>query len=119
MTRPEELFRYAQRLSDEDDEAAHRILAHVSYYAVYHLMARHFGLDPAKRSEASHSDVCDLVEGAHLPAVPRYVREAKRVFRQLRRLRVKADYHLDVRFPCTDAVRASAFAAAVFASVRT
>ncbi|HYD70937.1 MAG TPA: hypothetical protein VED21_36110 [Azospirillum sp.] len=102
-----------------EDEAAFRAIAHLSYYAVYHLIARHFGLDPADRLEASHADLRARLRGANPPSVvPRHVFAAKRVYSSLLHGRVLADYHLDAPFTGDLADQSLAQAQGVFAALR-
>jgi len=115
--RPEEFLVAAERLLDDPsgEEGCLRSAAHASYYAVYHLAASHFHLDPTNRGEAKHADVMALLDGAQLMRLPRGIREAKRLYRRLWALRTKADYRLAETFDQAEAERALEYAKAVFA----
>jgi hypothetical protein len=114
---PDELLKFATDLIDppEAPEAALRGAARASYYAVYHLVCDHFGLDPkSDYGSARHQVVRDRLQTLNPSTAPQHIREAKRVFNRLLLLRVRADYYLDQPFSSEDAEDAVSYAEAVF-----
>jgi hypothetical protein len=100
---------------ENQDEAAWRAAAHLCYYAVYHLIAQYFRLDPANYGAARHEIIRDLLRKATPDTgVPRYVTLARRNFPSLWRLRVSADYLLGAAFSGDDADQALGWAQQVF-----
>lgn len=105
---PEAWVELAERLlvQDEQTEANWRSATHACYYAVYHTAAKYLGLDPTK-ADAGHADVQNLLLGLPIPpARPKGIMAARRVYRELKRLRVRADYHLGQDFTADEADRA-------------
>jgi hypothetical protein len=118
--RPEDFFAFAQFVGDEieHNEAARRAVAHACYYAVYHLVVRHFRMGSANRGPR-HADVRDYLSGLRSPpALPRHIVLARRYYRDLMDLREVADYRLDRPLPADDADRALQIAEAIFAARR-
>lgn len=116
---PDLMVRLAERLlaTDEQNEASYRAAAHLCYYAIYHLVAGHFRLDPSDYAAARHEIVRDLLRKTLPgPGVPQYVILARRSFPTLWRLRVLADYHLNKDFSADDADQSLADAQRIFAA---
>ncbi|HRJ60656.1 MAG TPA: hypothetical protein PKZ99_05680 [Azospirillaceae bacterium] len=113
------MVRLAERLlaADEQNEASYRAAAHLCYYAVYHLVARYFGLDPSDYAAARHEIIRDVLKKTLPgPGVPQYVILARRSLPTLWRLRVLADYHLNKDFSADDADQSLADAQRIFAA---
>lgn len=119
VAQPEDFLRLAQLLRPEinNSEAARRAVAHACYYAVYHLMAVHFGLDPNDRGGAGHGEIRDRLGALRFaPPPPRQVVIARRHYRTLLFFRVRADYRLGEEFRARDASRALEMAEEIFAA---
>jgi hypothetical protein len=118
---PEEFLRLAQFLRSEIDksEGARRAIAHACYYAVYHLMAAHFNIDPIIRAGSGHGEIKDLLAGLRFaPTVPpRHIVIARREYRRLMLLRVRADYNLGEPFTSAQANTALQVAEEIFAAI--
>lgn len=118
---PEESLQLAKRLLDDPSapESHCRAVAHIAYYSVYHLVCAHFGIDPGKNySESNHADVRRRLRAVDPRRVPPEIREAKRVFERLWKLRVSADYEWDKIFSSEDAEDAFEWANGVFARIQ-
>ncbi|HYD64194.1 hypothetical protein [Azospirillum sp.] len=116
--RPEDWVRVAENLLDAADpsEAHRRSASHACYYAVYHFAARHFGLDPSAPN-AGHAEVGNRLKTMRFQdGLPRAVVMARRVFGELKDLRVHADYYLGRPFTDDDADRALQLAQMVVGS---
>lgn len=110
--RPEEWIRVAEDLvrNEPQQEPEWRSAIHASYYVVYHLAARHFGLDPSG-PHARHEDIRGLLKALR-PSVqtPRFIALARQFMPSLWRLRVIADYRLDDPLSGYDADQAVGYA---------
>lgn len=104
--------------ADQQDEAEWRTAARSSYYAVYHVCARHFGLDPSKPG-AKHDVIRSLLKGIRRTSqTPTFVMVAQDCIGSLWRLRVRADYYLDEPFTGDEADQALGYAQRVMAGIR-
>ncbi|WP_207461341.1 hypothetical protein [Azospirillum sp. SYSU D00513] len=118
---PDDLVISAERLlqSDDQNEADWRLAAHACYYAVYHVSARQFQLDPAGY-EADHKVIRSrFKETASNPAQPRFIAHARRAILELWQLRRSADYCLDQPFTADQADRALQLAQGVVSAMPT
>jgi hypothetical protein len=121
VAQPEDFVRLAQLLRSEigSNEGARRAVAHACYYAVYHLMALHFGIDPNDQGRAGHGNIRTLLNALRFtPPPPREVVIARRHFRTLMFLRARADYRLSEEFSAADALRALEMTEEIFAAMR-
>jgi hypothetical protein len=119
-TQPEDFLRLAQLLRSEIDKSqgARRAIAHACYYAVYHLMAAHFQIDPRSRAGSRHGEIKDLLAGFRfVPPVPRHVVIARREYPRLMLLRARADYNLEEPFTSAQANIALRAAEEIFAAI--
>lgn len=74
---------------------------HCAYYAVYHKLAEHFGLDTSK--SADHAAIRDKLQRLSGTSHPAWVWSARRNIKQLWTYRVTADYHLKQAIEAADA----------------
>ena len=105
---PETWVGLAEHLLSRDDqtEVDWRSATHACYYAVYHTAATDLGRDPAG-ADAGHAEIQDLLLGLPIPpARSKRIMAARVVYRELKQLRVKADYHLKQSFTADEADRA-------------
>jgi len=115
--RSEQAIELAKRLLDDPNapDSDCRAVAHIAYYSVYHLVCAYFGTDPGKDySESSHRDVRLHLRALDPTGSPPEIREAKRVFERLWRLRIRADYEWNRAFTSEDAEDAFEWANGVF-----
>lgn len=104
----EELYLEAKKVADETgSEARDRAIAHMCYYAAYHLICEHFKLSPKIYAEARHKDVIDRLSSiVTRPGTSTFISESKRYFRSLYAIRIWADYDFDSEFGGNEADRA-------------
>jgi hypothetical protein len=117
---PEEAIRLATRLLDDPNapEIDCRAAAHLAYYAVYHLVCDHFRIEPyTSHDEGKHKAVRDRLRAFNPIAAPPEIKEAKRVFDTLFKLRVRADYEWNGSFDAGDAEDMVERAKGVFARI--
>jgi uncharacterized protein (UPF0332 family) len=117
---PDEAIKLAIRLLDDPNapEADIRSAAHHAYYGVYHLVCRFFRLDPFKDiSESKHKAVRDRLAALNSVTSPPEIKEAKRVFERLFKIRVRADYDWQTVFEAGDAEDAVEYAKGVFGRI--
>jgi hypothetical protein len=118
MAAPEDFLRAAEKIVDDGTaaESLFRAAIHASYYAVFHLMCQHFKLD-AMAFGVGHEDIQARLDALHFTSgTPLYVAKARRCYRDMKRLRVTADYNLAVRITGDDADRAIQLAKGIFAA---
>ncbi len=123
--RPDGCVALARWLLDNADgeEARHRGAAHAAYYAVYHKMAAHYGLDPLNRRQSRHDLLIKRVREESVNAGSRagsradswQVAIAAEALPSLHTLRTRADYDFTAPFTRGDALDAVARAERVFA----
>ncbi len=108
---PLDLLEAAIRLAIRPDsgEAEFRAAIHMAYYAAYHRMSAHFGLDVTKK-EALHKKVIRFIDAADATSAGPPVLQAKKFYLQLFNARIDADYHLGCPMTFDDAYRAIIFA---------
>lgn len=121
MAQPDDFLSLAQLLRSHigQNEAARRAVAHACYYAVYHLMAAHFGLDPMDRAGAGHGEIRDRLKAVRFTPnpPPRHVVVARRHYTTLTYLRARADCQLAKQFGYADAMQAIGIAEEIFAAI--
>lgn len=105
--KPRELYEFATSIADSTGtEARSRAIAHACYYAVYHLVAAHFHMNPKWYDGSRHSDVMRRLSGiVPRPGTSKLVYEAKRYYKTLYSLRVWADYDFSCAFTDEEADR--------------
>ncbi|NYZ14196.1 hypothetical protein HL658_16695 [Azospirillum sp. RWY-5-1] len=103
-------------LTTEGAEAEERFrgVAHAAYYASYHLIARHYGLDPLNRRQARHDPL--LARLRDDPADALLVSIGRDALPLLHAMRTRADYDLGIRFGHEAAAEALAEAERLFAA---
>jgi hypothetical protein len=116
---PQALADLAQELGAGPGEAHWRAAAHVTYYAVYHLMIRRLELSTAPGGMlGTHRIVRDELLRQPV-AVDQQLRAAKRLWDSLYSSRLAADYLVDEEFAQSRARRSAEMAKAVFAAPAT
>jgi len=118
---PKALLDVAENLLNDatSGEGNLRGAAHCAYYAVYHLVCDHYGLDPKNNyASCDHATMrARLRNERNVGALPPHMRIARRYFDGLFDRRRRADYHLDDQFPQGDAEDAVEWAKAVFGAM--
>jgi uncharacterized protein (UPF0332 family) len=100
---PDDFIKTAGELIEDLEERHHRAAVHAAYYSVYHFVASHFGLDPAKY-EADHKSVREKLKNENNRSkVPPSVWRAKQHIMYIWNKRRHADYDLSTPFTADDA----------------
>jgi uncharacterized protein (UPF0332 family) len=118
MVAPEDFLRAAERIADDgvSAESSFRAAIHAAYYAVFHLMCHHFKLNPTAFG-VRHEDIQARLDALHFtPGTPLFAAKARRCYRDIKRLRIAADYDLAANITGDDADRAIQLAKGVFAA---
>ena len=99
---PHALFEAARGLEQGGSEVDLRNAASRAYYAAYHQCLR---LDPAPAAQSppNHRGVHRMVIDALTSAGDAKLKSLGYMLEQCRKLRVKADYHIESEFPSSDA----------------
>jgi uncharacterized protein (UPF0332 family) len=117
---PEEAIQLAERLLDDPNapESDRRIVAHIAYYSVFHVICKYFDINSTTNyGESKHKLVRERLGALDPVKSPPEIKEAKRVVERLWKLRVHADYQWDKIFTIDDAEDALEWAKGVFGRV--